>query len=85
MSRVNADNYIEMAKQYGRSIGRGKDAAWPVVRVGTPEWEAWMTYFEIIGHPHGGPNSFARKHGVLTVPSVWPHQFDQSWRSDAAE
>jgi hypothetical protein len=45
-------------------------------RTGKPEtpdqWRAWMIYFAVLGHP----TVFARKLGLMTVPTEFPWHFD---------
>lgn len=48
----------------------------PVIKKGSPEWEAWMGYFKYIGHNHAKHSSFANIRGQMTVPEKDPDKFD---------
>ena len=76
----NAGNYVERAISFGKRKGYAKDG-WPVIRSGDDEWAQWMSYFYRIGHAFAKPGSFASRHGVMTVPSKSPDEFEPGWRS----
>lgn len=44
-------------------------------------WHAWTIWYEM----HGIPGRWREKHGVDTVPTLWPEAFDPDWsESDRA-
>jgi hypothetical protein len=74
---VTAENYTELAMNFIKSHG-GEGF---VIRSQTPkdskqptpaQWRAWMEYFS----DRRIKTTFARQHGVVTVPTEWPEDFD---------
>lgn len=82
---ITADNYVELAKEFIRlndGVGVVICNAEGAARTGnleTPEqWRAWLAFFDQIGFA----TVFARKHGLMTVPTPWPWQFSPSASAD---
>ena len=74
---VTRENWVALASASIRAQG-GQGF---VIRNDTPElagpatpaeWHAWMLYFE----DHGIATKYLRFHGVGTVPTRWPEEFD---------
>lgn len=74
---ITADNYEGLAGQFIKTHG-GEGF---VIRSQTPkdnkrptpaQWRAWIEYFS----DRRIPTVFARQHGVVTVPTEWPEDFD---------
>lgn len=82
---VTQANYVDRACAFIR-FGGGEGAVIVSEEAGlrdrrpsTPEqWRSWMAYFARIGVP----TVFTRKHGVATVPTAWPWEFDASASTD---
>lgn len=84
---ITKENYVERAISFMRSSGRA-NGDHPVIRSaeGThgatatgkqetgEQWRAWMAYFARINYP----TVFAKKLGLMTVPTFWPWEFDRS-------
>lgn len=75
---ITAANYAERAQAFIRARGGvGFVIRAPGCREGraTPaQWHAWTEYLARIGVK----TTFMRQHGVATVPSEWPEQFDMT-------
>lgn len=74
---MTRENWVALASASIRAQG-GQGF---VIRNDTPElagaatpaeWHAWMLYFE----DHGIATKYLRFHGVGTVPTRWPEEFD---------
>ncbi|MGE0289279.1 MAG: hypothetical protein AB7I42_26610 [Bradyrhizobium sp.] len=81
-SNVTAENYSAKARAFV-DANRGKAfviAPWRASAKGdtfpaTPgSWAAWIAYWRRIGRP----TAYTETHGLATVPTEWPHQFDES-------
>lgn len=79
---ITAANYEARAMAHMRSSGRS-NGDHPVIRSveaavrdrkpATPEqWRSWLGYWAVLGLK----TAFVRRHGVATVPTEWPWQFD---------
>ncbi len=76
-AEINNQNWVALASASIRAQGgQGfviRNEAPKLAGPATPaEWHAWMLYFE----DHGIATKYLRFHGVGTVPTRWPEEFD---------
>lgn len=64
--------------------GKGpKDPIFPIIKPGSPEWEAWDRYFRghLGFHPYAMQRVLSGQQQSMTVPAQWPEWFDPSFSS----
>lgn len=82
-SRINAENYAEIAKAFAASHGSAVALALAdgfhdgvAIRERIPQWGAWRAYFRERRIPVAFMDAMATAGKSFTVPAEWPHEFD---------
>lgn len=80
---MNQSVNLEKEQHYGRlaaaHAARNGGVAF-TIQPGMPEWEAWACYFGYLGfRPYIMGLVEKKKHQLMTVPTRWPVEFDQSF------
>lgn len=69
--RITRENYASCAVAF--NAGRKEP---PVIEAGTPQWDAWIEYFEWLGVHWMLRIIHGEDRKKWTVPTRWPHEFD---------
>lgn len=79
--QVTPQNFYRRAHWWATKIKQIASDQWPVIRPGTPEWEAWASYFRGMGWVAAAFQSCLDKaarglDAAFTVPTHKPGEFD---------